>query len=91
MTTKRRQRFIYGQLGGMLLVTAGLTALNSLSYEFFFVCTLLVFLVVLEVTAPFNITPHWRHRLHLLGLIGLLVFGYLVVRRILAILPSGAV
>lgn len=90
MTTARRQQFILGQLAGMLLVTAGLVALNALSYELFFVCSLLVFLAMLEATAPFNITPRWRRRLRWLAVLGLVGFGYIVVRRILALLPSGA-
>lgn len=90
MTTIRRQRFVFGQVAGMLLVTGGLTALDALSYELFFVCSLLVFLVMLEVTAPFNVTPEWRRRLRWLALLGLGVFGYIVVRRILALIPEGA-
>jgi len=37
----------------------------------------------------FNVTPRWRRRLKYLIAIGLLVFGYIVVRRILEILPPG--
>jgi hypothetical protein len=74
----------------MLLVVAGLSLLKSLSYELFFVCSLLVFLVMLEVTAPFNITPRWRRRLRVLAVLGLVVFGYIVVQRILGIVPDGA-
>jgi hypothetical protein len=89
MPTARRQRFIHAQLAWMLGAALVLVLLGSLSYELFFVVSLIGFLVVVELTAPFEVTPRWRSRLKWLIAIGLLVFGYIVVRRILAILPPG--
>jgi len=68
-----------------------LSILGALSLELFFVVSLIGFLVVVELTAPFAVTPAWRRRLRWVIGIGLLVFGYIVVRRILAILPPGVV
>jgi len=73
----------------MLAAALVLALLESLTYELFFVVSLIGFLVVVELTAPFRITPRWRRRLKWLILAGLAVFGYVVVRRILAILPPG--
>jgi hypothetical protein len=73
----------------MLAAALALALLDSLSYELFFVVSLIGFLVVVELTAPFEVTPRWRSRLKWLIGIGLLVFGYIVVRRILEILPAG--
>lgn len=73
---------------GTLLVLA---ALSALSLELFFVCSLIGFLVIVELTAPFTVTPEWRSRLKWVVLAGLAVFGYIVVRRILEILPPGLV
>jgi hypothetical protein len=73
----------------MLGTVVVLALLDSLSYELFFVVSLIGFLVVTELTAPFNVTPRWRRRLKWIIALGLLVFGYVVVRRILAILPEG--
>ena len=73
----------------MLGTVLALALLESLSYELFFVVSLIGFLVVVELTAPFNVTPRWRSRLKWIVLAGLLVFGYVVVRRILEILPPG--
>jgi hypothetical protein len=87
MATPRRMRFIRGQIAWMVAAVLGLVLLGSVSYELFFVLSLIGFLVVTELTAPFNITPTWRARLKWLILAGLLVFLYIVVRRILAILP----
>jgi hypothetical protein len=89
MVTRRRQRFIHAQLAWMLAAALALVLLNSLSYELFFVVSLIGFLVVVELTAPFAVTPRWRSRLKWLIGLGLLVFGYIVIQRILEILPPG--
>lgn len=89
MTTHRRQRFIHGQLAWMLGTIIVLVFLESLTLELFFVVSLIGFLIVVELTAPFNVTPRWRRRLRWLIVIGLLGFGYIVVKRILEILPQG--
>ncbi|KTG09022.1 hypothetical protein AUR64_14565 [Haloprofundus marisrubri] len=89
MTTVRRARFINAQLGWMLGVLLVLTLLESLTLELFFVCSLIGFLVIIELTAPFAVTPTWRKRLRWLIVLGLAVFGYIVIQRILSILPPG--
>ena len=91
MATRRRQRFVHGQTAWMLATIIGLAALDALSLELFFVVSLIGFLVVVELTAPFSVTPQWRSRLRWIILAGLAVFGYIVVRRVLAILPEGVV
>jgi hypothetical protein len=91
MSTRRRQRFIHGQAAWMLAVLVLLAALGSLSLELFFVLSLIGLLVVIELTAPFNVTPAWRSRLKWLVALGLVGFAYIVVRRILAIIPSGVI
>ena len=73
----------------MLAALLALTLLGALSLELFFVVSLIGFLVVTQLTAPFNVTPRWRARLKWVILVGLLVFGYIVVKRILEILPRG--
>lgn len=89
MATARRERFIHAQLAWMLGTVLVLSLLDSLSFELVFVVSLIGFLVVTELTAPFNVTPTWRARLKWLIALGLVVFGYIVIRRILAILPPG--
>lgn len=73
----------------MLATLVVLAAVGSLSLELFFVLSLIGFLVVVELTAPVAVTPEWRRRLVWIVALGLLVFGYVVVRRILEILPEG--
>ena len=89
MSTRRRQQFVVGQTAWMLAALIGLVLLDSLSGELFFVLSLIGFLVVTELTAPFNVTPRWRRRLVWLIAVGLAVFGYIVIKRILEILPPG--
>ena len=87
MPTRRRQQFICGQLAWMLGVICILTLVGSISYELVFVLSLIGLLIVTELTAPIHITPQWRRRLLWLIGIGLLGFGFIVLRRILEILP----
>jgi hypothetical protein len=89
MSTSRRARFVHAHLAWMLAAVLVLVLLDALSLELVFVVSLIGLLVVVELTAPFNVTPQWRARLKWLIALGLAVFGYIVVRRILAILPVG--
>lgn len=89
MTTQRRQQFVAGTMAWLLGAALVLALLDALSYQLFFVVSLIGFLVVIEVTAPFGVRPRWRRRLRWLIVLGLLVFVAIVVYRILSILPSG--
>ncbi|WP_049934291.1 hypothetical protein [Haloplanus natans] len=91
MATRRRQRFIHATIAWMLGAIIVLTLLESLTGELFFVVSLIGFLVVVELTAPFSVTPRWRARLKWVIALGLLAFSYIVVRRVLEILPPGVV
>lgn len=91
MPTRRRQQFVIGNMAWLLGSLLVLSLLGSLSPELFFVVSLIGFLVVVELTAPFTVTPAWRGRLKWLIGIGLAAFGYIVVRRILDILPPGVI
>ena len=72
----------------MLVVLVGLAALGALSLELFFVLSFIGLLVVVEFTAPFNVTPRWRRRLKWFIVLGLLVFVGLVLRQMLQFLPE---
>ena len=91
MPTRRRQQFIVGTVAWQAGAVLVLVLLGSLSLELFFVVSLIGFLVVTELTAPFAVTPAWRRRLKWLIALGLAGFGYVVVRRILEILPPGVI
>ncbi|SDX92833.1 hypothetical protein SAMN04487946_10494 [Halobellus clavatus] len=89
MAVSRRQRFVHAQVAAMLAVAFVLSLLDSLTGELFFVVSLIAFLVNVELTAPFHVTPRWRRRLRWVIALGLIAFGYIVVQRILTILPPG--
>jgi hypothetical protein len=89
MVTGRRQRFVHGQAAWMLATILLLAVLGALSLEIFFVLSLIGLLIVIELTAPFAITPRWRARLRWVILAGLIGFAAIVVRRIIAIVPAG--
>lgn len=91
MATPRRVQFIHGQVAWLAASLLLLVLLESLSYELIFVIGLIGFLVVTELTAPFAVTPRWRKRLRWIIAVGLVVFGYIVIRRILEILPPGVI
>lgn len=87
--TSRRRRFIHGLLAWLLGSLILLAVLGSLSLELFFVISLIGLLIVVELTAPLNVTPVWRARLKWPIAAGLVVFAVIVVRRVLEILPPG--
>jgi len=89
MATPRRQRFVYAQTAWMLGSLVVLLLLNSLSMALFFATSFVGFLVVVELTAPFDVAPRWRSRLRWVVLLGLVGLGYVLVRRVLEILPRG--
>lgn len=89
MAVTKRQRFVHAHLAWMLASALVLSLLDSLTYELFFVVSLIGLLIVVELTAPFRVTPAWRRRLRWIILLGLLGFGYILVRRIIEILPAG--
>ncbi|WP_434522753.1 hypothetical protein [Halorubrum sp. AS12] len=89
MALDKRRRFVYALVAWMVSVILLLTALDALELELFFVVSLIGLLVVVELTAPFNVTPRWRQRLLPVILAGLAGFSYIVIRRIIEILPEG--
>jgi len=91
MATTRRQQFLIGHLGWMLAAIVLLVLLQALTLELFFVISLIGFLVIVELTAPFTVTPRWRARLKWIIFLGLIGFAYIVIKRILEILPPGVI
>jgi hypothetical protein len=89
MGMRRAQQFVYGQTGWMLATILGLSLLGELSIETFFIGSLFGFLVLTELTAPFDVSPTWRARLKWFVLLGMVAFGYFMVRRVLDFLPEG--
>ena len=89
MSLEKRQQFVYALVAWMVSVILLLAVLDALELELLFVISLIGLLVVVELTAPFNVTPRWRRRLLPVIVAGLAGFGYIVIRRIIEILPEG--
>ena len=90
MVTAKRRRFIHANVAWLLSAALVLALLEVLTYELFFVVSLIGFLIVTELTAPVRVTPAWRGRIKWIILLGLSAFGYVIVQRILAVIPEGA-
>ncbi|MFW6382512.1 MAG: hypothetical protein ACOCZD_00555 [Haloferacaceae archaeon] len=86
MTTKRRYRFVGGVLAWCLASLFVLVLTGWLTYELFFVVTLVGFLVVVELTDPVHVRPWWRRRLQWTVLLGVAGFLVILARRTLAYL-----
>jgi len=71
----------------MLTALIGLTLLGTLELELFFVVSLIGVLIMTELMTPMHLTPAWHRRLRWVILLGLLGFAYIVIQRILALLP----
>lgn len=91
MTVKRRLEFVHGQVAWMAAVIIILFLLDAFSYELFFAGSFVGLLVMIEYTSTVEVTPTWRRRLRWIILIGLLVFGVVIVERIVRYLPPGVV
>mgnify|MGYP000013984749 CR=1 FL=1 len=86
MAMAKRRRFVHANFACILAGALVLALLDSLTYELFFMTSLLSFLIVVELTEPSSITPAWRRRLKWLALIGMLGFVYFVIQRALTVL-----
>lgn len=91
MVTPRQARFIRIQVGWMLAVVIALTAFEELTLELFFSSSFMGLLVLFEITEPRTITPRWRTLLRRIVLVALVVYGLIVTRRVLAMLPPGVI
>lgn len=91
MAVEQRLQFVRATMAWALGVVFVLALLDALSYELVFVTSLIGLLVITELTAPFAISPTWRRRLLYVIVCGLVGFAYIVVRRILDILPPGVI
>ena len=84
-------RLLTAQVGWMMATLALLSALSSFTYELYFVLSFIGLLVVTERLMPFRVTPRWQRRVYWIIASGVVGLVYIVVRRILAILPEGLI
>lgn len=86
--TPRRYQFIRWQLLVMWAAAIALVALGSFGWELFFLLSLVGLLVATEGSAPYEVTPEWRTRVHRVVYLGLAGFCLVVVLRALPIIRS---
>jgi hypothetical protein len=91
MAVARRYRFVSGVLAWTLASLFVLVATGWLTYELFFVVSLIGVLVVVEFTSPIHVRPRWRTRVRWVVLVGVAGFLVVLARRTVAVLPSGVV
>lgn len=63
-----------------------LVIFQSLDIEFFFVLSLIAFLVISLIYGPFTVNPGWKSRVRMIIAIGVALFAMIVINRILIIL-----
>ncbi len=80
-------RFIQYLLAWVLAVLIAMTLINAFTLEVFFVTSLIGILAITEVMLPINIRPLWYRRLRWVIVVGLGVFGYILLRRVFSLLP----
>jgi len=85
----RRLRLVAVQTVWTYGAVVALTLFGALTFELFFIVSLIGFLIVIELTAPYVVEPRWRTRLRWVVGLGFVGFGYIAIRRVLSILPSG--
>lgn len=91
MTVARQYQFVSGVLAWTLAGLFVLVATGWLTYELFFVVSLIGALVVVEFTSPIHVRPPWRRRVRWLILVGIAGFLVVLARRTVAVLPSEVV
>jgi len=88
MTVTRRLRFVHALTAWLLGTVLVLTVFDSLTAEWLYSFSLIGLFVVIELTAPFTVTPRWRNRLRGVIIVGLAGLGIIVVSRTLEALPE---
>ncbi|MCX9025945.1 MAG: hypothetical protein OIN85_07630 [Candidatus Methanoperedens sp.] len=82
----RQQRFVYVLSLWMFIVLFFQIIGNNLDIEIFFVLNLIGFLVLVELTTPFNFKPEWKQRLKWFVLVGIIGFSYVVLKKVIVII-----
>jgi len=90
MLTKN-QKLVYTFGAWMFVVLALLVLLSSLSPEYFFVLSLIGFLIIVELSGPFTVKPRWRSRVNVAIAFGVVVFALIVLGKVADILGYSSI
>ena len=91
MNVARQYNFVSAVLAWSLASLFILVATGWLTYELFFVISLIGVLIVVEFTSPVSVRPRWRKRVRWIILIGIAGFLVVLARRTVAVLPPEVV
>ncbi|TKX47259.1 hypothetical protein EXE41_06455 [Halorubrum sp. SD690R] len=91
MSVARQYNFVSAVLAWSLASLFILVATGWLTYELFFVISLIGVLIVVEFTSPVSVRPRWRKRVRWIILIGIAGFLVVLARRTVAVLPPEVV
>ena len=86
----RQPQFVLAQAAWMLCSVLGLAILDALTLRVFIVLSFIGLLIVTEFTAPRAVTPLWRVRVRWVILLGFSAVAYIMIRRIMEVLPPGS-
>jgi hypothetical protein len=75
----------------MLVAVTGLALFGALTLELFFYASFFGFLLIMGTTAPVYRTARWRRGLRWFVAVGVVVFAYLIVTRLLSVIPAGGI
>jgi hypothetical protein len=91
MSAARQYNFVSAVLAWTLASLFILVATGWLTYELFFVISLIGVLIVVEFTSPVYVRPQWRKRVRWIILVGIAGFLVVLARRTVAVLPPEVV
>lgn len=84
----RQQRFIYALSAWMFIVLILMSLTRSYDLTLFFILMLMGFLVLVEITSPYHISPKWVRRLSWVVAVGVIVFMVIVAKKAMDILGT---
>lgn len=87
MLTKS-QRLVISLSVWIIVVLTVLVLLQSLSYEFFFILSLIGFLIIIELSGPFRIKPKWSSRVNIVLAIGVIIFAMMLFNSVMKIISG---
>lgn len=82
-------RFVVAQLGWMMAILLVFVMFSIFSYELFLIFSLLGLLALTEVVMPYRVTSNQQRRIYVFVVLGVIVTAYVIIRRIIAIVPEG--
>jgi len=84
----RQQRFIYILSAWMFTVIILMSLTRTYDLTLFFILMLIGFLVVVELTSPYRISPRWVRRLGWVVAVGVIIFMAIVVKKAMDIMGT---